>query len=447
MISVETHRNDYTGNGSTADYDYDFMVFNREDIRVIVNEDGVETDLVLDTDYTVSGAGESAGGSISLIDASQTWIDGSSFLLAGVSLTIVRNVDYTQETDFRNQSEFYPETHEDTFDITGMQIQQLKDSFDRAIVTQITDLPASPMELPVVADRSEKFLYFDATGLPTAESIDEFAMDAIGAALTDTSSIDLNYNDALNQISGNVIPGGVDHDALLNTHNLTTDIDHNTITNTHNLTTDIDHDSITNTHNLTTDIDASTIGASAFAAGAVPFSDGANLAVDVTNIYWDNTNKKLILGDVNAEAIAGFNLLGTVVQPRLNVNDIGLGNIPQHLVHKHSTVFPPILIGSRSNSDTSAHADVTNSMPVFNIQGYGYAGSNYKTFGQITFEVDEDGTVSNTSAPGRVALWTCPDGSTTLVMGAYVDRQQKFQAVKEVLSDGLSLSKMALVNM
>ena len=49
--------------------------------------------------------------------------------------------------------------------------------------------------------------------------------------------------------------GEIDHDALNNTHNLTTDIDHDQLTNTHNLTTDIDHDTITNTHNLTTDID------------------------------------------------------------------------------------------------------------------------------------------------------------------------------------------------
>ena len=54
--------------------------------------------------------------------------------------------------------------------------------------------------------------------------------------------------------------GAVDHNALLNTHNLTTDIDHASITNTHNLTTDIDHASITNTHNLTTDINHGAIG-------------------------------------------------------------------------------------------------------------------------------------------------------------------------------------------
>jgi microcystin-dependent protein len=38
----------------------------------------------------------------------------------------------------------------------------------------------------------------------------------------------------------------IDHNSLLNTHNLTTNINHNSITNTHNLTTDIDHTSITN---------------------------------------------------------------------------------------------------------------------------------------------------------------------------------------------------------
>jgi len=40
--------------------------------------------------------------------------------------------------------------------------------------------------------------------------------------------------------------GTIDHDTILNNHNLTTDIDHNTITNNHNLTTDIDHDQLTN---------------------------------------------------------------------------------------------------------------------------------------------------------------------------------------------------------
>lgn len=45
---------------------------------------------------------------------------------------------------------------------------------------------------------------------------DERAQDAVGAALVDTASVDLTYNDGANTISAAVIPGGVDHDALLN---------------------------------------------------------------------------------------------------------------------------------------------------------------------------------------------------------------------------------------
>ena len=52
----------------------------------------------------------------------------------------------------------------------------------------------------------------------------------------------------------------VDHNALQNTHNLTTDIDHNALLNTHNLTTDIDHNALTNydadRHYLQADIEA-----------------------------------------------------------------------------------------------------------------------------------------------------------------------------------------------
>jgi hypothetical protein len=44
----------------------------------------------------------------------------------------------------------------------------------------------------------------------------ERAMDAVGAALTDTASIDFTYNDAGDQISAAVLPAGVDHDSLQN---------------------------------------------------------------------------------------------------------------------------------------------------------------------------------------------------------------------------------------
>jgi hypothetical protein len=45
---------------------------------------------------------------------------------------------------------------------------------------------------------------------------DERAQDAVGTALTDSSSIDFTYNDGANTITAAVLPAGVDHDALQN---------------------------------------------------------------------------------------------------------------------------------------------------------------------------------------------------------------------------------------
>lgn len=47
-------------------------------------------------------------------------------------------------------------------------------------------------------------------------NFNEAAQDAVGAALTDTASIDLTYNDGANTISATVLPAGVDHDLLAN---------------------------------------------------------------------------------------------------------------------------------------------------------------------------------------------------------------------------------------
>lgn len=67
--------------------------------------------------------------------------------------------------------------------------------------------------------KSDKVLYYqDDTGIETAISTvsNEQIQDAVGSILTDTASVDLTYNDVGNQITAAVIPGGVNHNALLN---------------------------------------------------------------------------------------------------------------------------------------------------------------------------------------------------------------------------------------
>lgn len=132
-VESDVSRNDYVGNGSTADYDYLFKIFSQDDLSVIVRDsDGVETVLVLDTDYSVSDVGEDAGGSISLIDAGQSWIDGSGFLDSGFSLSIRRTPEVIQQTDIKNQGDFYPEVYEAALDKLCFIDQKQQDEIDRS---------------------------------------------------------------------------------------------------------------------------------------------------------------------------------------------------------------------------------------------------------------------------------------------------------------------------
>lgn len=124
-------RNNYTGNATTGDYNFTFKVFATDEIKVIITDlSDVETELVLSVDYQISLT--SSGGTVELFGAG-SWLDGSGFLKSGYGITILRNMQLLQETDFRNQGEFFAEVHEDTFDKLVMYDQQQQDELDRSV--------------------------------------------------------------------------------------------------------------------------------------------------------------------------------------------------------------------------------------------------------------------------------------------------------------------------
>jgi len=132
-LQSEVSRNNYVGNGSVNEYDYTFKIFSDTDLRVfVVDTDGVETQLTLTTDYTVTGAGLAAGGSITLVDDSQAWLTSGN-LTTGYEIAIRRVRPVNQTTDIRNQGDFFPEAHEDGFDKLAMIAQAQQDEIDRSI--------------------------------------------------------------------------------------------------------------------------------------------------------------------------------------------------------------------------------------------------------------------------------------------------------------------------
>ena len=129
------------------------------------------------------------------------------------------------------------------------------------------------------------------------------------------------------------------------------------------------------------------------------------------------------IGDPGTE-IGGINVNGTTYDCKIRVNDIGGTKPAQLSLHRHSTTLQSIILGTRANSDTSAHAAVTNSQALFSIIAGGWTASHYDLFGSIDFEVDATGTISATSSPGVLKLKTTPDGSNTPSTAVTVDSSQ-----------------------
>ncbi|EEV2097144.1 phage tail protein [Escherichia coli] len=123
-VSTEVDHNEYTGNGVTTTFPYTFRIFQKSDLVVqVVDLNENITELILDTDYIVTGAGGYNGGNIIL----------SKELVSGYQISISRELQVTQETDLRNQGKFFAEVHEDAFDKLTMLIQQVRSWFSLAL--------------------------------------------------------------------------------------------------------------------------------------------------------------------------------------------------------------------------------------------------------------------------------------------------------------------------
>ncbi|HHH9365645.1 TPA: phage tail fiber protein [Pseudomonas aeruginosa] len=114
---------EYEGNGVTTAFPVPFKFPSNDDLVVTRVYNDVSTVLVLGTDYSVVGAGASAGGAVITSVAPPT----------GSTLSIERQLEPVQETDLRNQGRYFAETHENVFDYLTMLIQQSFSWISRAL--------------------------------------------------------------------------------------------------------------------------------------------------------------------------------------------------------------------------------------------------------------------------------------------------------------------------
>lgn len=169
-ISSENYRKQYSGNGLTTVFPYDFKITAASQLNVIVTSSiGVETTKVLDTDYSVSGVGVDGGGNV-------TYPISGTPLPTGSLITIRRVVSLTQLTNLINQTAFQAQTLETSLDYQTMIAQQLKEESQRSIRIPVSE--DNEVTLPVAQQRKNSVLGFDSNGnlimIPAVDSLASF---------------------------------------------------------------------------------------------------------------------------------------------------------------------------------------------------------------------------------------------------------------------------------
>lgn len=127
-----------------------------------------------------------------------------------------------------------------------------------------------------------------------------------------------------------------------------------------------------------------------------------------SNILFNGND--VICGDPGAEG-SGITVAGGTYEAALKVSDLGGTNVAQFIIHRHSTTLAPYIVGSRSNSDTTAHATVADGQELLGLVGVGWDGTDYEIGARMDFVVD--GTPGNNDMPGRIVMSVTPDGSRT----------------------------------
>jgi len=143
----------YTADGVQTDFTYPFPIFAAGDLKVYLG------DALQAGGYTVSGAGQSAGGLASFAAAPA----------AGTKVTLLRALAVARNSDFQEGGAFRAKTINDELDRQTAFVQEVGERIERALVAGPTE-SAAPLVLPPPAARANALLGFDAAGAPLAVS-------------------------------------------------------------------------------------------------------------------------------------------------------------------------------------------------------------------------------------------------------------------------------------
>lgn len=177
-VASEVKRVQNNGNGATTAFSVPFYFLDEDHLIVILTDSsGNDTTQTKTTHYTVTGAGDQSGGTVTMVTAPAS----------GEKLTILRNIPLTQDTDYVENDSFPAETHEEAIDKLTMITQQLDELATRSLkaptTTSITD--GEIADTSVVADYYLK-INASADGFTTISPSNASTELTLGTSLTPT---------------------------------------------------------------------------------------------------------------------------------------------------------------------------------------------------------------------------------------------------------------------
>ena len=163
-VSVNRSRVQYTGNGSTTAFNVTFPAITQGEIVVTVTTAGTDSVKTLNTHYTLTAAPFSTG-TVTFLTSPSDYTPANN-----TTITISRNLDFLQSTDYQANDALDATTLETAFDKATLLAQQLDDDKSRMLKFSgtLTDSFDSDDTITTItsssSDRANKALKFDANG-------------------------------------------------------------------------------------------------------------------------------------------------------------------------------------------------------------------------------------------------------------------------------------------
>ncbi|TIH20176.1 hypothetical protein D0S45_02200 [Marinifilum sp. JC120] len=157
----------FAGDGVQVFFDFNFRIFTAEDLcAVVCDSEGREERLIAGSDFKiVSGLGADSGGRV------QYPVSGEP-LPAGKSITLYREIPYTQELELVDNDPFSAQLLNEAFDRGVMRDQQLQEQLDRALKYDIStpgEERLSPKEMVQTITTARDDAVFARSGAIEAE--------------------------------------------------------------------------------------------------------------------------------------------------------------------------------------------------------------------------------------------------------------------------------------